>query len=124
MPPVDLMTGQGSPAHGEMIFSYETGEDELTIIPTHNHFGRGLRVPAADRENDFRSLIERCNCGDREAWAQFYALCLPLVSLAVRRSAYSDPEDTEDTIQEVFIQLFKALRVYDPSLVACLLSWK
>jgi len=30
---------------------------------------------------------------------------LSVVSLAVRRTAYSDPEDTEDTIQEVFIQL-------------------
>jgi len=98
-----------------MIFSYETGEVKLTIIPTQKHIRRGLRVPAADGENDFRSLIERCNGGDREAWAQFYALSFPLVSLAVRRSAYSDPEDTEDTIQEVFIQLFKALRVYDPS---------
>jgi RNA polymerase sigma-70 factor, ECF subfamily len=101
--------------HAEMIFSYETGEVELTIIPTQKHISRGLRVPAADRENDFRSLIERCNGGDREAWAEFYALCFPLVSLAVRRSAYSVPEDTEDTIQEVFIQLFKALQVYDSS---------
>ncbi len=115
MPPADLMAGQGSPVHGEMIFSYETGEGEFTIIPTQKHIGRGLRVTAADRENDFRSLIERCNRGDREAWVQFYSLCFPLVSLAVRRTAYSDPEDTEDTIQEVFIHLFKALRAYDPS---------
>ena len=72
-------------------------------------------MPAADLENDFRSLVERCNCGDREAWAQFYALCFPWVSLAIRRTAYADPEDIEDTIQEVFIQLFKALRIYDPT---------
>jgi len=70
---------------------------------------------AADRENDFRSLVERCNYGDREAWAQFYALCLPLVSFAVRTSPSSDPAETEDTIQEVFIHLFKALRGYDPT---------
>jgi RNA polymerase sigma-70 factor, ECF subfamily len=99
----------------ETIFTYETGEVELTIISTQKHIGRGLRVPVVDRENDFRSLIERCNSGDREAWAQFYALCFPLVSLAVRRSAYSDPADIEDTIQEVFIQLLRALRVYDPT---------
>jgi RNA polymerase sigma factor (sigma-70 family) len=101
--------------HNGTIFSYERGEGELTIILTQEHIGRGLRVPEADRQNDLRSLIERCNYGDREAWAQFYAFCLPLVSLAVRRSAHSNSEDTEDTIQEVFIQLFKALRVYDPS---------
>ncbi len=81
----------------------------------NNNTGRGLTVPAADRENDLRSLIERCNSGDKEAWAQFYALCFPLVSLAVRRSAGAGPEDAEDTMQEVFIQLFKALRVYDPT---------
>ncbi len=72
-------------------------------------------MPAACRENDLRSLIERCNSGDKEAWAQFYALCFPMVSLAVRRSAGAGAEETEDTTQEVFIQLFKALRVYDPT---------
>ncbi|MGO9571099.1 MAG: RNA polymerase sigma factor [Desulfomonilaceae bacterium] len=113
--PADIITGQGCPVHGKMIFSYETGEGKLTIILTQKHVGRGLRVPEAAPENDFRSLIERCNCGDREAWAQFYALCFPLVSLAVRRISYSDPEDNEDTIQDVFVQLFKALRAYDPA---------
>jgi RNA polymerase sigma factor (sigma-70 family) len=98
-----------------MIFSYERGEGELTIIQIQKHIGRGLRVPSVDLENDFRSVIERCNCGDKEAWAQFYALCFPLVSRAVRRTAYFDPGDSEDTIQEVFIQLFRALRVYDPA---------
>jgi len=60
-------------------------------------------------------LVQRCNRGDRGAWEEFYSRYFPLVSRVARRCASTGPEDVEDTIQEVFINLFKALHQYDPS---------
>ncbi len=57
------------------------------------------------------ALIARCNKGDRYAWEEFYRKYLPLIRCAVKRFAQSD--DMEDLTQEVFIQLFKALKQYD-----------
>lgn len=57
------------------------------------------------------ALIARCNRGDRYAWNEFYRKYLPLIRCAVKRFAQSD--DLEDLTQEVFIQLFKALKQYD-----------
>jgi RNA polymerase sigma-70 factor (ECF subfamily) len=61
------------------------------------------------------ALIERCNDGDRRAWEELYSRYHPLVARVVSR--YGSPElgDSEDAIQEVFFNLFMALRHYDPS---------
>lgn len=57
------------------------------------------------------ALIARCNSGDKHAWEEFYRKFLPLIRCAVKRFAQMD--DREDLTQEVFIQLFKALKQYD-----------
>jgi RNA polymerase sigma factor (sigma-70 family) len=67
------------------------------------------------RSDDIGSLIQRCNCGDRSAWEELYAHCLPLVRCAVARLFRSRPEEIDDVTQDVFIHLFKALRLYDAS---------
>lgn len=61
------------------------------------------------------ALIERCNRGERRAWEELYSRYQPIVARVVSR--YGPPEwgDREDAIQEVFFNLFKALRHYDPS---------
>lgn len=61
------------------------------------------------------ALIEQCNRGERRAWEELYARYHPIVARVVSR--YGSPEwgDSEDAIQEVFFNLFKALQHYDPS---------
>lgn len=61
--------------------------------------------------SDVRDLVNACNRGDRDSWQEFYSRYLALVHCAVRRFARSD--ELEDLSQEVFIQLFKALRDFD-----------
>ncbi len=65
-------------------------------------------------EHGLRSLIQRCNLGDRQAWEEFYTNYFGLVSSVARRYM-SQPGDVDDLIQEVFLTLFKALKNYDPS---------
>lgn len=69
----------------------------------------------AKRPHYPRSLVDRCNQGDRSAWEEFYAMYLPLVRCAVARSFRSMPEEIEDGIQETFIHIFSALNQYDPA---------
>jgi RNA polymerase sigma-70 factor (ECF subfamily) len=61
--------------------------------------------------SDVRDLVNACNRGDKDSWQEFYSRYLSLVHCAVRRFSRSD--ELEDVSQEVFIQLFKALRDYD-----------
>ncbi len=70
--------------------------------------------PAAS-ENKKRWLIERCVAGDHDAWEDFYGTYRDLIARTVRRVYGGGHEDPEDIIQEVFIQLFKSLKTYDPS---------
>jgi RNA polymerase sigma-70 factor (ECF subfamily) len=77
--------------------------------------GKDLYVAAPTQENDTRVLVARCNLGERRAWEEFYSRYYGMVSAAVRRMSRSEPDDTEDTIQEVFLHLFKALEHYDSS---------
>jgi len=60
-------------------------------------------------------LVDRCNSGDRDAWEEFYASYSAKVFCAVRKHLATAAEEIEDTVQEVFIHLFKALRKYDSS---------
>ncbi|HMK33986.1 MAG TPA: sigma-70 family RNA polymerase sigma factor [Desulfomonilaceae bacterium] len=65
--------------------------------------------------NDVGALIESCNRGDRNAWERFYSRYLPVVRYAVTKLFASRPEEIEDSTQEVFLHLFRALKSYDPS---------
>ncbi|MBI4964953.1 MAG: sigma-70 family RNA polymerase sigma factor [Desulfomonile tiedjei] len=72
-------------------------------------------MPAPKPGDDIRSLVARCNQGERQAWEEFYARYFGMVSAAVKRMSRSKPNETEDTVQDVFLHLFKALGKYDPS---------
>lgn len=72
-----------------------------------------MAVPS--QGDDTRSLVARCNLGEKRAWEEFYARYFGMVSAAVRRMNRSEPDETEDTVQEVFLHLFKALEHYDPA---------
>jgi RNA polymerase sigma factor (sigma-70 family) len=72
-------------------------------------------VAAPNQGDDIRTLVSRCNRGDKQAWEEFYAMYFNMVSAAVKRISRSEPDETEDTVQEVFIHLFKALKHYDPA---------
>ena len=64
-------------------------------------------------EHGLDSLVQRCNRGDKQAWEEFYATYFGLVSSVAKRYS-SQANDAEDIIQEVFVNLFKALKQYDP----------
>jgi RNA polymerase sigma-70 factor, ECF subfamily len=64
---------------------------------------------------ELQALIRRCNDGDSRAWEDFYARYHPMISAAVRRRFSSHSADSEDLAQEVFINLFRALKHYDPA---------
>jgi RNA polymerase sigma-70 factor (ECF subfamily) len=72
-------------------------------------------VAVPGQGDDTRSLVARCNSGEKRAWEEFYARYSGMVSAAVRRMGRSEPDETEDTVQEVFLHLFKALEHYDPA---------
>ena len=72
-------------------------------------------MAAPNQGDDIRSLVSRCNRGEKQAWEEFYAMYFNMVSAAVKRMSRSEPDETEDTVQEVFIHLFKALKHYDPA---------
>lgn len=67
-------------------------------------------------DEDLACLVERCNSGDQEAWQEFYARYRGMVLKAVKRVCPSGFLEIEDIVQEVFYNLFVALRSYDPTL--------
>ncbi|MEW6531458.1 MAG: RNA polymerase sigma factor [Thermodesulfobacteriota bacterium] len=71
--------------------------------------------PVTSLNMEVADLVVRCNQGDRAAWDDFYARYYPMISRAVRRYGQRASEDFEDLAQEVFVQLFHALKAYDPS---------
>jgi len=76
---------------------------------------KGSTALAPNHGDDTRSLVARCNLGDKRAWEEFYARYAGMVSAAVRKMSRSELDETEDMIQEVFLHLFKALEHYDPA---------
>jgi len=60
-------------------------------------------------------LIERCNRGDRQTWEEFHAQYCGMVTAVLRRMGRSEPQEIEYAFQDVFLQLFNALRNYDLS---------
>lgn len=65
--------------------------------------------------NGSKDLVERCNSGDREAWAEFHARYVGLITASVSRHHRAGIHETEDLVQEVFLHLVRALQHYDPA---------
>lgn len=64
---------------------------------------------------DLRHLVERCNRCEPAAQDEFYARYYGMVSVAARKLWKRNPADVDDIVQEIFLQLFKALHSYDPT---------
>ena len=60
-----------------------------------------------------RLLIDRCNRGDSRAWEELYGQYHAMITRAVKRYCGRGPDESEDLVHEVFIQLFRALKGYD-----------
>jgi RNA polymerase sigma factor CnrH len=93
---------------------FEGGRDEVynDKKPTFKT-RRGLEL--SDTGAELGCLVERCNRGDEEAWQEFYARYHRMVSIAVRRLCPVNFSEAEDIVQEVFYNLFVALKSYDPA---------
>ena len=67
-----------------------------------------------DRERDVE-LLRRIGGGDQQAFAQFYDLYSSLLfSFAVK--ILNDPKESEDVLQEVFVQIWEKAGTFDPAL--------
>ena len=58
---------------------------------------------------DSSALLERCRQGDQEAFRQLFTLHSPTVVRLVSRML-GRREDVEDTVQEVFLQVYRSLK--------------
>lgn len=58
------------------------------------------------------SLVERCVSGERQAWRELHERYYPTVFGFLRRLGVKPP-DTEDTCQDVFIQVFRYLAKFE-----------
>jgi RNA polymerase sigma-70 factor (ECF subfamily) len=58
---------------------------------------------------DFSALLERCRQGDQAAFRQLFVLHSPTVVRLVSRML-GRREDVEDTVQEVFLQVYRSLK--------------
>lgn len=75
----------------------------------------GVSEPAAPPLNDPGRLLELAATGDQQAFGHFYDLLAPRVyGLALR--VLRDPGYAEETVQEVFLQVWKQSADYRPSL--------
>jgi RNA polymerase sigma-70 factor (ECF subfamily) len=64
---------------------------------------------------DSQALIDRCNLGDRQAWEEFYSRYFAMISRVARKYCSAAPAEAEEIVQEIFLNLFKALRQFDPT---------
>lgn len=84
------------------------------------YYSRGTNLIDFDQkrtETDYdpRELINRCNRGDRQAWDEFYSRYFTMISRVARKYCSGGPAEAEEIVQEIFINLFKALRQFDPT---------
>jgi RNA polymerase sigma-70 factor (ECF subfamily) len=85
------------------------------IFGGNKRIRKDLYVATFGQGEDTRSLVARCNLGEKRAWEEFYTKYFGMVSAAVKRMSRSESDEVEDTVQEVFLHLFKALETYDPA---------
>lgn len=87
---------------------YRDPEQETTRVVT-------VSEPVAPPLTEPGELLQQAASGDLEAFGRFYDLMAPRVyGLALR--VLRDPGYAEETVQEVFLQVWKQARDYRPSL--------
>ena len=72
---------------------------------------------AATSTSGWRQLLERIADGDQAAFAEFYRLTSRRV-FGMARRVLIDPELSEDTTQEVFLQVWQNAAKFDPRAAA------
>jgi RNA polymerase sigma-70 factor, ECF subfamily len=79
------------------------------------------KVPGAEEvmrdlhELEDQALVRQCLLGERAAWDSFYRQYLPMVRHVAQRHTNFRGDDIQDTVHEVFLALYDALKDYDPS---------
>lgn len=88
-----------------------------------NGVGRGSSVSADDSVTTatLPDLLIRIGSGDRDAFAEFYDLTSHRVYGMVLR-VLRDPGYSEETVQEVYLQIWQSARTFDPASGSAL-SW-
>ena len=70
-------------------------------------------MSSAGAGSETSALIARIAAGDRDAFSRFYDLLAPTAFGLIRR-VLRDPEAAADVLQEVFWQVWREARQYDP----------
>lgn len=85
----------------------------LKLVP-HAEDEHAVDAPAAVREFDWSILMARAQAGEREAYRRLLDEITPyLRSLAVK--SHRDPNDIEDTVQDVLLTVHAIRHTYDPT---------
>src|SRR5258706_1457743 len=85
----------------------------LRLVP-HAEDERAVDAPAPVREVDWSILMARAQAGEREAYRRLLDEITPyLRSLAVK--SHRDPNDIEDTVQDVLLTVHAIRHTYDPA---------
>jgi RNA polymerase sigma-70 factor (ECF subfamily) len=76
--------------------------------------GHAVDAPAALREFDWSILMARAQAGERAAYRRLLDEITPYVR-ALAAKSHRDPNDVEDTVQDVLLTVHSIRRTYDPT---------
>lgn len=102
-----------------------SGDLCLVVMETpnapHSEATAAVTDPPADLSHRLSVLLENISRGDQAAFAEFYQLTSRRV-FGMARRVLIDPELSEDTTQEVFLQVWQNAAKFDPK-AGSPLSW-
>jgi RNA polymerase sigma-70 factor (ECF subfamily) len=90
--------------------------EELKVLVYQCKIPSMCRCPSVNshlKNERSQELIARCNRGETEAWEELYARYYGKILCVVRRFARDGSDEAQDLVQEVFINLMKALKTFD-----------
>lgn len=111
--------------HGATARKSSQGDLCLVVMETPNapnsEATAAVTEPPADLSHRLADLLERTGRGDQAAFAEFYQLTSRRV-FGMARRVLIDPELSQDTTQEVFLQVWQNAAKFDPR-AGSPLSW-
>ena len=112
-------------SHGATAEDSRPGDLCLVVMETpnapHSEAHAAVTDPPADLSHRLSVLLEGIGRGDQAAFAEFYQLTSRRV-FGMARRVLIDPELSEDTTQEVFLQVWQNASKFDPK-AGSPLSW-
>ena len=112
-------------SHGATAEDSRSGDLCLVVMETpnapHSEAHAAVTDPPADLSHRLSVLLEGIGRGDQAAFAEFYQLTSRRV-FGMARRVLIDPELSEDTTQEVFLQVWQNASKFDPK-AGSPLSW-